>query len=151
MRKKETRIAETIKWGNNMIRLLLHSYFMDVDNFRNTNTKKNHLWVKISKKIKEYGYSVMPDMCDKKFQNLKGKHETTALVIRPGTNTEPVQPVPSEIEEGTTETQTEPPEPQAVAEAGDAAIPATILMEGEGGIRAAAAGRRRKNEDLQHF
>ncbi|GJQ73693.1 hypothetical protein Trydic_g14029 [Trypoxylus dichotomus] len=53
-----------------------------------------------------------------KKQDAKGKHQTTALVSCPGTSMEPVQPVLSEIKEGTTE----PLEPQTVAEAGDAAI-----------------------------
>lgn len=58
------------------IKLLLSDYQENIHNFRNPKIKKASLWVKLSKKMKDHGYNLTPDACDKKFRNLKITYKT---------------------------------------------------------------------------
>lgn len=62
---------DNFKWNENVVKLLLELYQSELENFRNPKAKKNILWIKIAQKLIDFGYSVTPDMCDKKFRNLK--------------------------------------------------------------------------------
>lgn len=69
--QEHENVANILTWNINNTKLLLDRYMAQVPNFRNPKVKKSTVWQTISREMNERGYSVTPDICDKKFRNLK--------------------------------------------------------------------------------
>ncbi|KAF5299049.1 hypothetical protein FQA39_LY11595 [Lamprigera yunnana] len=67
-------LGNKFTWSHKSILLLLDEYEKRITKFRDSKIKKKDLWLEISQEMKNKGYTVYPEIIDKKMRNMRGTY-----------------------------------------------------------------------------